>query len=230
MNDKEIRNHQKFVRVRDFGSAHATDFTPNSLGSQTFAAIAAVVAEIDGHSAHEASARGGARQGTETRAQARAALRDRLEAISRTARVLTDDVPGINEKFRVPRNASDQELMNAGRAFLADATPLKAQFVAHEMPDDFLEDLQADIEAMQAAINSQSSGVGSRVAANAAVDDAMDRGNDLCRTADVIVRNKYANNRAVLAEWTSASHTERAPRRAAAGGGTTPTPPAPPSQ
>jgi len=34
------------------------------------------------------------------------------------------------------------------------------------------------------------------------------------RKLDAIVRNKYANNAAVLAEWTSASHTERAARRA----------------
>jgi hypothetical protein len=32
------------------------------------------------------------------------------------------------------------------------------------------------------------------------------------RKLDAIVRNKYANNPAVLAEWTSASHTERDPR------------------
>jgi hypothetical protein len=226
VNDKESRTYQKFLRVCDFGTAHANDFTATSLGTLTFRALDEVIAEIESLSGHEASARGTARQGTETRSQARAALRDDLEAISRTARVMADDVPGINEKFRVPRNANDQELMNAARAFLADATPLKAQFIAHEMPADFLEDLQSDIDAMLAAINSQSSGVGSHVAANAALDDAMDRGNDLCRKLDAIVRNKYANNPAVLAEWTSASHTERAPRRAAAGGGSA-TPPTP---
>lgn len=224
MNDKESRNYQKFVRVRDFGSAHVTDFTANSLARQTFAGIGAVVTEVESLSADEASARGDARQGTETRAQARASLRDHMEAISRTARVLADDVPGLNEKFRVPRNANDQELMDAARVFLANATPLKEQFIAHEMPADFLEELQADIDAMQAAINSQSSGLGDHVAANAGLDDAMDRGNDLCRKADVIVRNKYANNPAVLAEWTSASHTERGPRHKAGGGGSTPPP------
>jgi len=73
---------------------------------------------------------------------------------------MANEVPSLEEKFRVPRNNNDQELLNAARAFLADATPLKTQFIAHEMPADFLDDLQADIDAMQAAINSQSSGVG----------------------------------------------------------------------
>jgi len=229
MNDKERRIYQKFVRCQDFGNAHATDFAAGSLAAQTWAALGGVVAEIDGHSTNEVSARGDARQGTESRAQGRAALREDLEAIRRTARVMARDVPGINEKFRVPRNNNDQELLNAARAFLADATPLKAQFIAHEMPADFLEDLQAGIDAIQAAISNQSSGVGSHVAAGAALDDAFARGLELVRTLDVIVRNKYANNAAVLAAWTSASHTERSPRRSKPETGSTTSPPPPSS-
>ena len=214
MNDKESRNYQRFVRVHGFGQAHASNFAPNSLGAQTFAIVSAIIIEIDGLAAGEVSAHGGARQGTETRAQARVALHDDLEAINRTARAMANDVPGINEMFRMPRGNNDRDLINAARAFLADATPLKAQFIAHELPADFLENLQADIEAMEAAIRDQSTGVGNHVAANAALDDAFGRGNEAVRKLDAIVRNKYANNPGVLAEWTSASHVERAPRRA----------------
>ena len=113
--------------------------------------------------------------------------------------------------------------MSAGRAAAIDAAPLSAQFIAHELPADFLEDLPADIDAMAAAISDQSSGVGNHVAARAAIDDAIDRGIEIARKLDAIVKNKYANNPGVLAEWTSASHTECAPRRAAA-----PSPPPPP--
>jgi len=216
MNDKESRNYQRFVRVHVFAQAHASDFAPASLGTQTFAIVGAVIIEIDGLAAGEVSAHGGARHGTETRAQARVALHDDLEAINRTARAMANDVPGINEMFRMPRGNNDRELINAARAFLADATPLKAQFIAHELPADFLEDLQADIEAMEAAMRDQSTGVGNHVAASAALDDAFSRGNEAVRKVDAIVRNKYANNPAVLAEWTSASHVERSPRRAKA--------------
>jgi hypothetical protein len=55
--------------------------------------------------------------------------------------------------------------------------------------------------------------VGHHVAAGAAIDDAIDRGIEVVRKLDAIMKNKYANNASVLAEWTSASHTERAPRR-----------------
>ena len=87
-----------------------------------------------------------------------------------------------------------------------------AQFIAHELPADFLTDLNTDIANLEAAISSQSGGVGDHVAARAAIDDAIDRGLVAVRKLDAIVKNKYANDAATLAEWISASHTERSPR------------------
>jgi hypothetical protein len=46
-----------------------------------------------------------------------------------------------------------------------------------------------------------------------AIETEIDEGDATVRKLDAIMKNKYANNPAVLAEWTSASHTERAPRR-----------------
>jgi hypothetical protein len=226
MNDNETRNRQKFVRVCDFGKTHASDFPSGTLGQIQFAALAAVVSEIDGHAMSEVSAQGDVRQGTQTRSQAREALRDDLEAINRTARAMASQIPGIDDKFRMPRGNNDSQLINVARAFLADAMPFNTQFIAHELPADFLQELQGDIAALEGAISDQSSGVGGHVAASAAIDDAIARGIEIVRKLDAIVRNKYANNPAVLAEWTSASHTERAPRRTPQPSpGPTPTPP-----
>ncbi len=213
MNDNENRRHQMFVRVHDFGIAHSGDFAATSLGKQLFTNLAGVVNELESKGASEVTGGGMARQGTTTRKQARAELREDLEAINRTARAMADTNPGLDDKFRVPRDNNDQQLLNAARAFAIDALPLKQQFIDHELPANFLEDLNADIDAMESAMSDQSSGVGHRVAAAAAIDDAIDRGVDLVRKLDAIVRNKYSNNPATLAEWTTASHTERAPKR-----------------
>lgn len=225
MNDRENRTYQKLLRVRAFVTARTADFTNNAFATQTFTSLGSVIEEIESQFADEASARGDARQGTETRAHARAALRDDLEAINRTAKAVAIEVPGVGDKFRVPRNNNDAELLNAARAFLADAAPFSDEFTQHELPATFLQDLQADINALEAAISNQSGGVENSVAAGAALDDAFDRGIDLTRRLDAIVRNKYANNPGVLAEWTSANHTERSPRRARP----EPPPPPPPS-
>lgn len=213
MNDNENRSHDMFVRVDGFGVVHKPDFAPSSLGKQLFSTLAAIIAEIDGHAASETSARGTARQGTGTRSQARDELRADLEAIRRTARAMSDEVPGLDDKFRLPHDNNDQSLLSAARAALQDAPEYSAQFIAHEMPSDFLDDLRDDIARMEESISNQGSGVGEHVAAGAAIDDAIRRGFETVRKLDAIIRNKYAGNTAVLAEWRSASHTERPPKR-----------------
>jgi len=214
MNDNDRRSLEKFVRARDFGQSHTSDFAVSSLGQQLIIDIGTVVRDFNQQAAAEASGHGEARQGTATRADARADLRTALEDINRTARIMAGDVPGLGDKFRLPRGNNDREWINAARAFKADAEPLKAQFIAHEMPADFLQDLQDKIDSFETAISDQAAGVGSHVAAGAAMDEVIDRGNEIVRKLDAIVHNKYADNAAVLAEWTSASHMERAPRRA----------------
>ena len=212
MNDNESRRHQMFVRAQQFLTSRASDFGPGSLAKGLAVDLAAVITELDGHAAAQASGGSSARQGTVTRAEARAALREDVEAINRTAREM-DDQPGLNEKFRLPRGNNDQQLISTARAFVADAVPLKESFIAHELPANFLEDIEVDITAMEEAIGNQSGGIGSRVAASAAIDEAIERGTVITRKLGAIMKNKYGNNRATIAEWTSASHTERPPRR-----------------
>jgi hypothetical protein len=227
MNDNENRVRRRFARVQEFNLGHANDFEANSMGKGLATSLSSLITELDDHASAEASGVGSERQGTQTRAQAREALRRDLEAISRTARAMAADVAGLEDKFRAPRSNNDQQLLNAARAFANDAVPLTAQFVAHELPADFLTDLNADIAALESAINQQESGMVDHVAAAAAIDEAIAQGIEIIRKLDVIVKNKYANNPSVLAEWASASHTERAPQRTApAPSPTTPTPPA----
>jgi hypothetical protein len=130
----------------------------------------------------------------------------------------------VENEFPLPPEDNDKELLNAARALARNALPLKAQFIAHEMPEDFLEDLAADIAAFEAAIAKQSDSRGGHVAAGEVLDDLFDEGTDLQRDLDGFMRNKFANNAEVLAEWTRASHVERAPRRKKPEGPSTPPP------
>jgi len=140
MNDSENRKYQAFVRAHGFGQAHGADFAPTSLAAQLFARLGGIVSDLDEHGAQQTSSRGAAFEGTTTRGQAREEVRADLRAINLTARAMAADIPGLDDKFRMPPVGNDQLLLNAARAFLADATPLKAQFIAHEMPADFLEE------------------------------------------------------------------------------------------
>lgn len=212
MNDSENRRLQMFTRVSDFGTAHATDFAPTSLATQLFTSLKNVVARLGQEGASQSSGLGSARQGTTTRGEAREALRHDLEAINRTARAMNEEVSGLADKFRVPARGNDQLLIIAARAAAADAAPLSAQFIAHELSPNFLTHLNDDIAAMETAMSSQSGGVGNAVAARASIEAAVDEGVTITHRLDAIIRNKYADNPGTLAEWSSASHTERAPR------------------
>jgi ElaB/YqjD/DUF883 family membrane-anchored ribosome-binding protein len=222
MTDKENRKYQMFVRVRNFCTAHATDFVANSLASQLIAALVALIATLDDLIAEQSSGRGAAREGTSSRGTARAALRDSMEAISRTARTLGQ---GLDEKFRVPHGQNDQVLIGAARGFARDAAPLSAKFIALELPADFIEELNEDIDDLQSAIDQHTDAVGDHVGARAGIDRAIDEASGIVRQLDTIIRNKYRNDPVVLAEWASASHTERDPKRKPA----SPTAPAPPA-
>jgi len=212
MNDSQNRKLETFRRMFDFGQAHASDFAPNSLAMQLFTVLGDVITKLGEHGSKHVSSRGAARQGTATRDEARDVLRELMEAISRIARVMSAEVPGLDDKFRMPPAGNDQLLLASARAFLADVTPMAAQFIAYELPADFPQRLADAIAALETAMSEQSSGVGNSVAARAAIEETVELGMDTKRKLDVIMKNKYANNAAVLAEWTSASHIERAPK------------------
>ena len=212
MNSLETRRLEMLTRVRDFGATHAAEFPPTSFGGEQFAAVGQVVEELTRLATAQSSGAGSARLGSANRAASREELRDDLQAIARTARAMSLDVPGLEDKFRLPRSGSDQALLTTARVFAADAAPLKAEFVRHELPADFLEDLNRDIEAFERAVNSQNTGKGAQVTATAAIDAAVERGMNAVQRLDAVVRNKFRDDPARLAAWESAKHTPRVQR------------------
>jgi len=220
MNDNQNRRLASFITSRDYFAGVSNQFAPNGVAQQKAGRFVVVITEIQTTAAAQEGDIGQARQHTLGRKETRIELRLDLEAINRAARIM-----GLENEFQLPLEGNDKELLNAARAFARNALPLKAQFIAHEMPEDFLEDLAADIAAFEAAVAKQSDARGSHVAAGEVLDDLFGEGTELQRDLDGFMRNKFANNAEVLAEWTRASHVERAPRRKKPEGG--PTPPAP---
>ena len=225
MDNLEIRRYEMFRRVRDFGVMYAADFLSGSLGNELFATLTSVVAGLEQQGASQSSGRNKAMEGTASKAVIRAALIEDLTAINRTARALAYETPGLDNKFRMPRKVNDQALVAAARAFAADAAPLTAAFLRHEMPTDFLATLNGRIASFEEALTRRTEAKATHVSATAAIDEFIERGMTAVQRLDVIVRNKYASETAVLAAWETASHTERAARSASAGtgnGNTTP--------
>ncbi len=213
MDDNERRRNETFLRVREFGATRAAEFPLTTLAGELFASLNTIISELNTHTSNQASQQSGARESSTGKAAARDELRRDMEAISRTARVMALSTTGLENKFRAPRSISDQELLALARAFATDALPLKAEFVRRGLPDNFLEDLAADIADFEQAINRKIQRRGAQVAATAAIDGVIERGVNVVRELDAIMRNKYADDEATLAAWLSASRTERRQRK-----------------
>lgn len=170
------------------------------------------VTALSQQAASQVSGRGTARKGSSSKAVARAALREGLDSISRTARALALDNSGLDDKFRLPRGHGDQAMLNAGRAFAHDARPLSKAFIAHDMPANFLTELSSDIQQFEQAIREHSVGKDTHIAARAGIDTAMEAGLTAVQRLDAIVANRLRDDPTTVAVWDSARHVERTAR------------------
>jgi hypothetical protein len=92
------------------------------------------------------------------------------------------------------------------------------------LPADFVADLADDIAAIRSADADMQSDDQTGVASTAAVGRLIREGMAEVMQLDAIMNNKYARNPDRMRAWDSASHIDRAPRRAKKpAGGTPPT-------
>jgi hypothetical protein len=214
MEDRHHRNREMFLRLKAFAAAH-TDIPATTVWPQLLTDLNSVIADLDGQVSSEEVGKGAKLAGTATRGAAREGLREDIEAIVRTARVIGETEQGFDDNFRMPRGDNDQAMLDLGlgiTALVADAG-VKAKFISHAMPSDFVEDLNAGIPALRDAIGDQSEGRADIKSAGVSIDETDAQGMRTARAMDVVVNNFYRDNAAVLAEWETARHVERAPKR-----------------
>ena len=218
MNDREARRHDMFGRVQTFGKANAADFAAGSKAAGHFARLAQIVADLDVEKARQ---NGGSATAKEVLFDS---LRLDLQSIARTARAIDAGEPGFADRFRNPATPTQQALLTAADAFareLADPA-IVAKFVAYELPADFVADLADDIAAIRSADADMQSDDQTGVASTAAVGRLIREGMAEVMQLDAIMNNKYARNPDRMRAWDSASHVDRAPRRAKRPTGGTP--------
>jgi hypothetical protein len=110
------------------------------------------------------------------------------------------------------KDRSDRTLIATARSFARAAPPFKALFVQYELPQNFIESLEADADALEQQMALQNEGSGARVTTNASIEQGLEGVDECVGKLDVVVRNKYRNDPAKLAAWESAHRLERAAR------------------
>src|SRR5205085_2184534 len=226
MDDKQRRRFTRGEQVRDFTVSVTNSFPKDSKGAASIARITQLVEQITALDASRETNRREAKAGTSGKREARDALRNIINAISRTARAIGMDDPEMRDKFRAPATRTNyQTLISTARSFLTEATPRKAQFIAYGMKADFLEDLDAKIKAFESHTEQQHTSGGARAADRAAIKAALDELDAEIERFDVIMLNTFAGDARTLAAWKTAHHTERDEQKRKNGKAPQPTPP-----
>jgi len=243
MTDREQCRTDRVGRVIVFGDQNAADFTPTGKAAKAFIRLKAIQKALDLAKVAQQVPTG--RTALEVLFDA---LRLDLQNIARTARSIAQEQPGFADAFRLPDEPTDHNLLTTADTFvdhlavkMQDGKPVDdaatqarkaamvAEFVAHELPADFVTHLQDDAKAIrddqQAHEKDREDGVGG----TAIIGPLLKEANDLIETLDAIMHNKYSRVPDKLRAWKSASHTERAPQREKKPQAPTPPPTSPPN-
>ncbi|HEX8188520.1 MAG TPA: hypothetical protein VF586_09225 [Pyrinomonadaceae bacterium] len=194
--------------------ARIAAFPANSPGHRLYLTVGTSVGNMERYSAEQSVHAHAYREKSAQKNIADDSLHDFMRSISRTARSMKREFPGVEETFRLPSNKDGETWLATARGFSTEAVPLAEEFVGRGMAPDFIDELKARILAVEQATAAQAQAWAARVAATASLAEAAERGAQAVRELGVIVRNIYADNEAELVAWESASHVEQAPRRA----------------
>lgn len=216
MDDLERRQTEMLLRVNNFGAENAAAINANAIAVEAFGKVSDFVTQLEEKGETRSTATQTKFSKSVRRSATRSELKTDLSNISRTAGAIENNNPTFDNVFKLPENnRNDSTLLESARAFHTNAsvTAIKNLFIGYGLPADFLEDLQADTDAFEAAISQQDSANRERIGANADIDDIMDEALKAVGTLRVVVPNVFRNDAGKLSEWTAASHVEKAPQK-----------------
>ncbi len=216
MNNETIRNHyDAFSRMKAFATNYAGVFNPGSRAVAQFAVISGVVTSMEGQGVAKLSGTQEFRGGTDAKSVAAENLRDEMRAIRDTAQAISEaeGLPEFDDQFRMPRSSSFDLLLTSARAFLKDATDNEALFLEFEIKPTFLADLDADITALETADDTQDAGLSQQVGGTAELSAQVTKGLAARKQLLPIVKNKFAGQPGILAEWATATRIVRPARK-----------------
>ena len=213
MKISQQRQLDRFGRVESFFQKHEGDFAPSSRAHTLWTGLSGVIQKVNA----EASApkvRGGAPRGERSQKQQLLnTLRADLVAIADTAQLIAKHNKSIEGKFELPDKRRKDKLASTARHFLTEAEPVKKEFFAYELPEDFLKTLKDNLDAYEASENKPVIARAKSSDNKAAVDGSLAEGAELVNDLRVVVSNKYRTNADVLGEWEAAFKLETSVRK-----------------
>jgi hypothetical protein len=201
--DQRFR-YEMFQRVQGFGGAHRAHFASAATAGQAFADVAAAVTTIEAQLQRREVARINA---SRVRASNRAELAADMKDLARTARRVTkgESTPC---PFVMPARRTVSALLTTARMFIDEARPREAGFIAFGLPIDFIRELEALVNRLDAAAVVRNNGRAWRREAQTAIERAFVDGMDAVRNLDAMVPNVLRADVVSLGHWRGARRIE----------------------
>ena len=208
MTKQQRVRYDMFIRVIQFLQDNAAALTSAVIAAQLAILIAAVdrLQELLGE---QEAGFGDARFEFNDKGTARENLRALLALIAETAHSMVYQFPGVDLKFRMPRNHGDAELLGKARSFLTEATPLETNFTLYGMESKFLTDLETLIDNFEQSLEPPGTAIDAHVEATTETGEEIRKAMIAVRTINAPVKNAFRSDAGKLAAWLSASHVEK---------------------
>jgi len=198
-------------RVQSFSLAHPD---PSQGFAAALARLQKTLAEVDVAAGRQRDGINAVRAATgNKRSGRRKILRTQMALLARVAESAEVEVPGIAQKFRLPREAVPYlAFRTAARGMLAEAQAQKELLVRHGLLEAVLDAMSDNLNKFEEAVEQGTEGRRSHVGASAELDALADELTQICRLMDAINRSRFSENPESLAQWESASNVIGPPR------------------
>lgn len=209
MNDTILFGLNSLKGVKKFGEDHP--LTPaNAAATAALTGVSNAITTIETLDASRLNGSSTSRGASEEKQLLRKLLRSQVSDLSRISKTLDKTVhPDVASQLLVGRPDSFAALISLAINAVAVVTPIKAVFIEHGAATTVIEDLQASIDALQAAIDRRLGGRGKRIGSNADLQVALRAGRAHVAVLDGIISIAHKNSPGLLAEWMAAKRIQR---------------------
>jgi uncharacterized coiled-coil DUF342 family protein len=209
MDDRQRRENDRNIRSNDFLTANLADFAANQVAQAKISRLAEKVTKTQQEHQNQIAGEGDIRQDYSIVRDAYDELLDEMRDVRDFANSMAVENPGLENKFRLPRQGGKRGLINAARVFADDALEYKQAFIDYGMEASFIDDLRAKADALEEALAEADASIGDRAGATDTLEQEIKEANKIIEVLDPLVRRIYRTNPAKLTAWIYASHVER---------------------
>lgn len=211
MTDPENNVYQALKRVETFAIPHAAAFPAGSEGAKDITRITPLLQEIG---APKQTPGRPASPATLAKAHLFEEVLSDLQAIARTAATIGKKEPGFATPYRLGDDTHRQIRADATRILKELENPATvSKFVSYAMDPDFVTDLQADLALIGDKDDEQGQDQIDSVGETARVALLIKEARALIQSLHTSVTNRFRRDPEILAEWATASHIQRSPRK-----------------